>query len=95
MVHGIFFCDQERQMAAAAAPVEEEDEADYQTMDDPGYQDFRAETSIHYKLRAECFRKAQEAFSRGLKQVASFYSRQVTARVLLRILRHSSSGRVT
>lgn len=65
-------------MTAAAAPVEEEDEADYQTMDDPGYQDFRAETSIHYKLRAECFRKAQEAFSRGLKQVASFYSRQVT-----------------
>ena len=57
--------------------ADEEDVEEYQTMDDPGYQDFRAETSIHYQLRKECFQKAQEAFRRGLRQVAAFYSQQV------------------
>ena len=79
------FCNQEHQLAAAMVSAQEEDEADYQTMDDPGYQDFRAETSIHYKLRAECFQKAQEAFRRGLKQVASFYSQQVTLSLVLNV----------
>ena len=67
---------QERQIAAVTS-VDEEDVEEYQTMDDPGYQDFRAETSIHYQLRKECFQKAQEAFRRGLRQVATFYSQQV------------------
>ena len=67
---------QERQVAAVTC-ADEEDVEEYQTMDDPGYQDFRAETSIHYQLRKECFQKAQEAFRRGLRQVAAFYSQQV------------------
>ena len=31
---------------------------------------------MHYQARAEAFRKAQEAYRRGLKAVASFYSQQ-------------------
>lgn len=54
------------------------DERDgYQALDDPQYQDIRAEASTHYRLRHECFQKAQEAYKRGLKAVASFYSQQV------------------
>lgn len=40
------------------------------------YDTFRAEALMHYELRDECFRKAQEAFQRGLKPVAAFYSQQ-------------------
>lgn len=40
-------------------------------------EEFRGEANIHYRLRHECFQKAQEAFSRGMKQVAVFYSEQV------------------
>ena len=69
----VLFYLQERQVAAVTC-ADEEDVEEYQTMDDPGYQDFRAETSIHYQLRKECFQKAQEAFRRGLRQVAAFYS---------------------
>ncbi len=64
--------------AAAAAAAERERESDYQSLDDPGYQDFRAEATIHYRLRAENLRKAQEAYHRGLGHVASWYSQQVT-----------------
>ncbi|KAJ8298330.1 hypothetical protein KUTeg_024861 [Tegillarca granosa] len=39
-------------------------------------EEFRGEANIHYRLRHECFQKAQEAFSKGMKQVAVFYSEQ-------------------
>ncbi len=48
----------------------------YQTLEDPNYQDYRAEASMHYKLRHECFQKAQEAYRRGMKGAAAFYSQQ-------------------
>ena len=64
-------------MGASGTAENEQEGEEYQTMEDPGYQDIRAETSLHYQLRKECFEKAQEAHSRGLKQVASFYSQQV------------------
>ncbi|XP_064636419.1 uncharacterized protein LOC135493227 [Lineus longissimus] len=50
--------------------------ADYQTFEDPDYQDYRAEATLHYNIRCECFQKAQEAHRRGKKQVATFYSQQ-------------------
>jgi DNA-nicking Smr family endonuclease len=54
-----------------------EDETDsYQSYSDPAYQDFRAEASMHYRLRHECFQKAQEAYRRNMKQAAAFYSQQ-------------------
>ncbi|XP_021340102.1 uncharacterized protein LOC110441305 isoform X2 [Mizuhopecten yessoensis] len=48
----------------------------YQEHEDPDYDDFRAEANIHHRLRHECFLKAQEAYRRGMRDVASFYSRQ-------------------
>ena len=68
---------------------EQEEEADpVQVLEDPQYQDLRAEASTHYRLRHECFQKAQEAHRRGLKAVACFYSQQVslTANVIRTIL---------
>ena len=44
---------------------------------DPDYHDYRAEATAHYRQRHECFQKAAEAYERGLKDLASFYSRQV------------------
>ncbi|CAG2187103.1 N4BP2 [Mytilus edulis] len=40
------------------------------------YEEFRGEANLHYRLRHECFQKAQEAHRRGMRQVASFYSEQ-------------------
>ncbi|XP_071124652.1 uncharacterized protein [Mytilus edulis] len=40
------------------------------------YEEFRGEANLHYRLRHECFQKAQEAHRRGMRQVASFYSNQ-------------------
>ena len=51
-------------------------QSEFQTYTDPDYQDFRAEATMHYNLRHECFQKAQEAHRRGMKDVASFYSQQ-------------------
>ncbi|XP_033743173.1 LOW QUALITY PROTEIN: NEDD4-binding protein 2-like [Pecten maximus] len=48
----------------------------YQEHEDPDYDDFRAEANIHHRLRHECFQKAQEAYRRGMRDVASFYSKQ-------------------
>ncbi|XP_067663295.1 NEDD4-binding protein 2-like [Haliotis asinina] len=40
------------------------------------YDNIRGEANIHHNMRNECFQKAQEAFRRGMKDVASFYSQQ-------------------
>ncbi|XP_060065179.1 uncharacterized protein LOC132545513 [Ylistrum balloti] len=53
-----------------------EERKTYQEHEDPDYDDFRAEANIHHRLRHECFQKAQEAYRRGMRDVASFYSRQ-------------------
>lgn len=50
---------------------------DYQDGVEPEYEDYRGEANLHFRLRQECFQKAREAYRRGLKQVASFYSQQV------------------
>lgn len=43
---------------------------------EPTYDDLRAEGSLHYQLRKECFAKAQNAYGKGLMSAASFYSQQ-------------------
>ncbi|KAL3879118.1 hypothetical protein ACJMK2_031430 [Sinanodonta woodiana] len=49
---------------------------DFQEPEGTDYEDYRGEAHIHFRLRHECFQKAQEAYKRGMKQVASFYSQQ-------------------
>lgn len=53
-----------------------QEEPCYQTMDDPDYVDYRAEASAHYKLRHQFFQKAADAYRRGMRSLASFYSQQ-------------------
>ncbi|TKS68148.1 NEDD4-binding protein 2 [Collichthys lucidus] len=48
----------------------------YQDTEDPEYEDFRAEASLHRSRQLESFSKAAEAFKQGRKDVASFYAQQ-------------------
>ncbi|XP_071397189.1 NEDD4-binding protein 2 [Centroberyx affinis] len=48
----------------------------YQDMEDPEYDDFRAEASLQRSRQIESFTKAAEAFKQGRKDVASFYAQQ-------------------
>jgi hypothetical protein len=50
---------------------------EFQSAENPDYEDIRGEANLHYRLRHDCFQKAQEAYRRGMKQVAQFYSNQV------------------
>ena len=43
-------------------------------MEDPEYEDFRAEASLQKRRQQENFAKAAEAFKQGKKDVASFYA---------------------
>ena len=52
----------------------------YQQLHGTDYENLRQEASMYYKLRHESFQKAQEAYRRGLKPLASWYS-QVVSRV--------------
>ena len=63
---------EEEQRATTSTPS-------FQSMEDPTYHDFRAEATLHYQQRQECFHKAAAAYQRGLKDLASFYSRQVNS----------------
>ncbi|XP_076347796.1 NEDD4-binding protein 2-like [Tachypleus tridentatus] len=55
-------------------------EADYNSVTNAptvlDFRDLRAEADLHHHLRNECFQKAREAYRRGMKAVASFYSQQ-------------------
>ncbi|XP_053314358.1 NEDD4-binding protein 2 isoform X2 [Spea bombifrons] len=48
----------------------------YQDFDSPEYDDFRAEAFLYRKKQQESYRKAAEAHSRGMKQVATYYAQQ-------------------
>ncbi|XP_031573521.1 NEDD4-binding protein 2-like isoform X2 [Actinia tenebrosa] len=75
---------------------------EFQELQDPDYEDFRAEANTHYKLRDECFRKAAFAFSKKQGQLAQFYAsqghmhteeiRQANRRAAARILEHKNSN---
>ncbi|XP_078534437.1 NEDD4-binding protein 2 [Lissotriton helveticus] len=48
----------------------------FQDIADPEYADFRTEAFLHRSKQQECFRKAAEAYRRGMKEVATFYAQQ-------------------
>ncbi|CAL8333945.1 unnamed protein product [Lota lota] len=48
----------------------------YQDIEDPEYEDFRAEAGLQKRRQQENFAKAAEAFKQGKKDVASFYAQQ-------------------
>ncbi|KAG7485076.1 NEDD4-binding protein 2 [Solea senegalensis] len=48
----------------------------YQDVEDPEYDDFRAEACLQRKRQLENFAKAAEAYKQGRKEVASFYAQQ-------------------
>uniref|UniRef100_A0A3Q4AX51 Uncharacterized protein n=1 Tax=Mola mola TaxID=94237 RepID=A0A3Q4AX51_MOLML len=48
----------------------------YQDIEDPEYEDFRAEANLQRCRQLESFSKAAEAFQQGRKEVASFYAQQ-------------------
>ncbi|XP_069487873.1 NEDD4-binding protein 2 isoform X2 [Ambystoma mexicanum] len=48
----------------------------FQDLEDPEYADFRTEAFLHRSKQQECFRKAAEAYRRGMKEVATFYAQQ-------------------
>lgn len=47
-------------------------------MEDPEYDDFRAEASLQRSRQLENFTKAAEAYKQGRKEVASFYAQQAS-----------------
>ncbi|XP_053560013.1 NEDD4-binding protein 2 [Bombina bombina] len=48
----------------------------FQDFEYPEYDDFRAEAFLYRKKQQESFRKAEEAYNRGMKQVATYYAQQ-------------------
>ncbi|XP_040002163.1 NEDD4-binding protein 2 isoform X2 [Xiphias gladius] len=48
----------------------------YQDVEDPQYDDFRAEASLQKRRQLESFAMAAEAYKQGRKEVASFYAQQ-------------------
>ncbi|XP_029366196.1 NEDD4-binding protein 2 [Echeneis naucrates] len=51
-------------------------EFNYQDVEDPEYDDFRAEANLQRRRQLESFDKAAEAYKQGRKEVASFYAQQ-------------------
>ncbi|KAM3940422.1 NEDD4-binding protein 2 [Leptodactylus fuscus] len=51
-------------------------ERDFQDLEYPNYDDFRAEAFLYHQKQKESFRKAAEAHTRGMKQVAAYYAQQ-------------------
>lgn len=48
----------------------------FQSLEHPGYHDYRAEANLHYQQRQECFKKASEAFRKGQRELAAYYSEE-------------------
>ena len=50
----------------------------YQVLQDPSYNDMRAEAALHAKMRAENFQKAAHARTKKQFEVASYYAQLVS-----------------
>nr|XP_054755912.1 uncharacterized protein LOC129261913 [Lytechinus pictus] len=48
----------------------------FQSTEKPAYEDYRAEATLHFKQRDECFKKAAKAYHSGQKELAVHYSNQ-------------------
>lgn len=46
------------------------------------YHILRQESYVHHRMRSECFEKAQEAYRRGMREVAIFYSQEVNVQFI-------------
>ncbi|KAL1023977.1 hypothetical protein UPYG_G00049780, partial [Umbra pygmaea] len=66
-------CTHQRHAAAmsVAPPLPQ-----YQDVEDPEYEDFRAEARLQKQKQQDCFSKAAEAYRQKRKDVASFYAQQ-------------------
>ncbi|XP_067844583.1 NEDD4-binding protein 2 [Heptranchias perlo] len=53
-----------------------ENEHEFQDVEYPDYEDFRAEAVLHHRKQQEFFSKAAEAHRRDMKAVATFYAQQ-------------------
>lgn len=58
---------------------------DFQDVEYPEYDDFRAEANLQRRRQLESFAKAAEASQQGRKQVASFYAQQASGLKSLRL----------
>ncbi|XP_071478990.1 uncharacterized protein [Diadema antillarum] len=67
-----------RQNSPARQKVDGDDSSDgqFQSREQPDYDDYRAEASLHYRQRNECFKKAAKAYHSGQKELALHYSTQ-------------------
>ncbi|XP_073464686.1 NEDD4-binding protein 2 isoform X2 [Aquarana catesbeiana] len=65
-------------MKEKRAKEDKEDHGDrfFQDLESPEYDDFRAEALLYHRKQQESYRKAAEAHTRGMKQVAAFYAQQ-------------------
>ncbi|XP_040191013.1 NEDD4-binding protein 2 isoform X2 [Rana temporaria] len=65
-------------MKEKRAKADKEDLGDryFQDLECPEYDDFRAEALLYHRKQQESYRKAAEAHTRGMKQVAAFYAQQ-------------------
>lgn len=47
-------------------------------IDNPSYQDYRAEANLHLQKRTECLQKASVARRKGMGDVSTYYTRLVS-----------------
>ncbi|XP_018591553.2 NEDD4-binding protein 2 isoform X1 [Scleropages formosus] len=68
--------DTESKDLPQTSKTKEPEVVQFQDTDDPEYEDFRAEAVLQRKKQQECIGKAADAYTRGMKDVASFYAQQ-------------------
>ena len=64
-------------------------DGNFQSMDDPSYQDYRAEAQMHFELRSECIKKAALAYNKRQGELAKIYADQVRCLVVIGMCRES------
>ena len=52
-------------------------DGNFQSLQDPSYQDYRAEAQTHFELRTESIKKAALAYSKKQGELAKIYADQV------------------
>ncbi|XP_052362896.1 NEDD4-binding protein 2-like [Oncorhynchus keta] len=68
--------DRDKKRAAAAPVAPPPSLSQYQDVEDPEYEDFRAEARLQRGRQLESFSKAAEAYRQGRRGVASYYGQQ-------------------
>lgn len=68
--------DRDKRWKPPEVSVSQQPRQQYQDVEDPEYQDYRAEARLQRRRQQESFSKAAEAYRQGSKEVASFYAQQ-------------------